>query len=152
MPPPLGLPAPIKPVPELLGEVLITLGRPAEAVPFFDQALQRNPNRSLSVLGLARASAAAGNTGAAHAHYRALLANFAEADAGLPLVGEARAALASNVPSPVLPVRLEPWRDVRLIAAAALATITLIVYIRAKAKKRGPVARAPRRARSKRRR
>jgi hypothetical protein len=58
LPPPLGLPAPIKPAPELLGEVLIDLGRPGEAVAPFRQALARNANRTLSVQGLARASAA----------------------------------------------------------------------------------------------
>lgn len=57
LPPPLGLPAPIKPAPELLGEVLIELGRPGEAIEPFRQALARNANRTLSVQGLARASA-----------------------------------------------------------------------------------------------
>lgn len=58
LPPPLGLPAPIKPAPELLGEVLIELGRPGEAIEPFRWALGRNANRTLSVQGLARASAA----------------------------------------------------------------------------------------------
>ena len=58
LPSPLGLPAPIKPAPELLGEVLIELGRPGEAIEPFRQALARNANRTLSVQGLARASAA----------------------------------------------------------------------------------------------
>ena len=55
--------------PELLGEVLLELGRPAEAMPFFEQALRRNANRSLSVLGLARAPPPAGN-GRRRRHYR----------------------------------------------------------------------------------
>jgi tetratricopeptide (TPR) repeat protein len=58
LPPPLGLPAPIKPAPELFGEVLIEVGRPSEAIEPFRQALARNANRTLSVQGLARASAA----------------------------------------------------------------------------------------------
>ena len=58
LPPPLGLPAPINSAPELLGEILIELGRPGEAVEPFRQALARNANRTLSVQGLARASAA----------------------------------------------------------------------------------------------
>jgi hypothetical protein len=93
LPAPLGLPAPIKPAPELLGEVLVELGRSAEAVPFFEQALGRNPNRSSSVLGLARATAAARQPDAARRHYGQLLANFDHADADLPVVREARAAL-----------------------------------------------------------
>jgi tetratricopeptide (TPR) repeat protein len=93
LPPPLGLPKPIKPAPELLGEVLLELGRPQDAIESFRQALHRNANRSLSVLGLARAAKALGDTAAAQAHYRALLANFDDADADLPELKEARAAL-----------------------------------------------------------
>jgi tetratricopeptide (TPR) repeat protein len=83
LPAPLGLPTPIKPAPELLGEVLVELGRPAEAIPFFEAALKRHANRSLSLLGLARATAAAGQAEASRRHYRALLANYARADAGV---------------------------------------------------------------------
>ena len=95
LPPPLGLPAPIKPAPELLGEFLIELGRPAEAVDPFRRALERNANRSLSVLGLARAAAAAGSSDVAREHYRELLENYSQADADLPELAAARAALAS---------------------------------------------------------
>jgi tetratricopeptide (TPR) repeat protein len=83
LPAPLGLPTPIKPAPELLGEVLLEIGRPAEAIPFFEAALQRHPNRSLSVLGLARATKAAGQTEASRRHYRQLLANYSGADASV---------------------------------------------------------------------
>ena len=76
LPAPLGLPAPIKPAPELLGEVLVELGRPARGDSLFRAALQRHANRSLSVLGLARATAAAGQAEASRRHYRALLANY----------------------------------------------------------------------------
>jgi tetratricopeptide (TPR) repeat protein len=93
MPAPLGLPAPPKPASELLGEVLIETGRPAQAIAAFQATLERNRNRSLSVLGLARATAAAGQRVASVRHYRALLVNFAAADAGLPVVREARAAV-----------------------------------------------------------
>ena len=71
-----GLPAPIKPAPELLGEVLLELGRPAEAIDPFRQALERNANRTLSVLGLARAAAAAGSSDVARQRYRELLENY----------------------------------------------------------------------------
>jgi tetratricopeptide (TPR) repeat protein len=90
LPPPLGLPAPLKPAPELLGEVLVEAGRAREAIEPFHQALRRHPNRSLSVLGLARAHAALGQTEAARTQYRALLANYDEADADLAEVKEAR--------------------------------------------------------------
>jgi len=97
LPAPLGLPTPIKPAPELLGEVLVELGRPAEAIPFFEAALKRHPNRSLSVLGLARATQAAGQAEASRRHYRALLANYGSADAGNAALSEARAAVKLGI-------------------------------------------------------
>jgi tetratricopeptide (TPR) repeat protein len=93
LPAPLGLPAPVKPAPELLGEVLTGIGSPADAIPFFEAALRRHPNRSAALLGLARANAAAGRTSASAGHYRALLANYEHADSALPQVAEARAAV-----------------------------------------------------------
>jgi tetratricopeptide (TPR) repeat protein len=96
LPPPLGPPKPIKPAPELLGEVLLELGRPRDAVEPFRLTLQRNANRTLSVLGLARAAMALGDITAARTQYRALLANYDEADMDLLEVKEARAALADE--------------------------------------------------------
>lgn len=93
LPAPFGLPAPIKPAPELLGEVLFELGRPREALEPFEQTLRRNANRSLSVLGLARAASALGRTDMARQRYRELLDDFDHADADLPELKEARAAL-----------------------------------------------------------
>ena len=92
LPAPLGLPAPIKPAPELLGEVLLEQGRPADAIDAFQQALGRHANRSLSVLGMARASAAIGQADRAREAYATLLANYERADADLPETAEARAA------------------------------------------------------------
>jgi len=151
LPEPLGLPAPIKPAPEMLGEVLVALGRPVEAVPFFEQALRRNPNRSLSVLGLARAAAAAGNTAEARRRYGALLSNFDQADADLPLLQEARAALG---PPP-------STRYARPFGAMAIVTVTILGLVGAAllvwgkkqpTKKKGPVSRARQKAVAKRRR
>jgi tetratricopeptide (TPR) repeat protein len=98
LPPPLGPAKPIKPAPELLGEVLLELGRPREATEAFQQALTRNANRTLSVLGLARAAAAAGDTADARAHYRAVLANYDKADQDLAELKEARAAVEGSRP------------------------------------------------------
>ena len=96
LPAPLGVPKPIKPAPELLGEVLLELGRPGDAIEPFRQALLRNANRTLSVLGLARAETALGNATSARTHYRAVLANYVKADVELPELKEARAALAAK--------------------------------------------------------
>ena len=90
LPPPLGLPRPIKPASELSGEILFELGRPQEAAAAFARALQRAPNRSLALLGLARASAAGGDRESARRHYRRFLANWSRADPGRPELKEAR--------------------------------------------------------------
>ncbi|MCI0596780.1 MAG: hypothetical protein L0Z48_09630, partial [candidate division Zixibacteria bacterium] len=52
---------PVKPVYELYGEMLLQLNRPQEAAEAFQKALDRDPRRALSLLGLARAAAAAGD-------------------------------------------------------------------------------------------
>ena len=91
LPPPLGLPRPIKPASELFGEILLELGRPREAAAEFERTLGRWPNRSLALLGLARASAAGGDRESARRHYRRFLANWKGADPGLPETKEAQA-------------------------------------------------------------
>ncbi|HLQ23287.1 MAG TPA: hypothetical protein VK132_08765, partial [Gemmatimonadales bacterium] len=90
LPPPLGPPRPIKPAPELFGEILLELGRPREAAAQFERALARWPNRSLSLLGRARASAALGDRESARRHYRRLLLNWRRADPDLADLKEAR--------------------------------------------------------------
>jgi tetratricopeptide (TPR) repeat protein len=86
-----GPPVPFKPPREVLGERLLQLGKPAQAVAEFEAALRTAPNRSLTLLGLARAQAAAHDAKAAAATYRKLLANWHAADADLPALAEARA-------------------------------------------------------------
>jgi tetratricopeptide (TPR) repeat protein len=90
LPPPMGPPRPIKPAPELFGEILLELGRPREAAAEFERSLAGWPNRSLSLLGRARASAALGDRESARGHYRRLLLNWRGADADLADLKEAR--------------------------------------------------------------
>ncbi len=61
MRPPNGAADPVKPAHELLGEVLLRVGRPAEAAAAFDASLRRMPNRARSLMGAAKAHAAAGH-------------------------------------------------------------------------------------------
>jgi hypothetical protein len=61
MRPPNGAADPIKPSHELLGEVLLQIGRPADAAAAFDACLLRMPNRARSLMGSAKAHAAAGH-------------------------------------------------------------------------------------------
>ncbi len=55
-----GPPLPVKPSHELLGETLLQLGRPQQAVRAFKLSLDRTPRRALSLIGLERAARAAG--------------------------------------------------------------------------------------------
>jgi tetratricopeptide (TPR) repeat protein len=70
--PPSGPPDPMKPASELYGDVLLEVNRPAEAATAYAQSLLRTPKRTASLLGLARASAKAGNVTAARQHYTEL--------------------------------------------------------------------------------
>ena len=76
---PNGAANPVKPPYELYGEILLELGRPAEARAKFDTSLLRMPNRMRSLLGAARAAAASGDPGAARAHYGTLAGYWAGA-------------------------------------------------------------------------
>ena len=90
LPAPAGPPLVIKPSQELLGEVLFEAGQAREAAVAFEAALQRYPNRSASVLGLARALAATGSREGAQAQYKRFAANWRRADADRPELAEAR--------------------------------------------------------------
>jgi tetratricopeptide (TPR) repeat protein len=136
LPPPLGPAKPIKPAAELLGEVLLGAGRPREAAEAFQQSLRRNANRTLSVLGLARAAAAAGDADAARDHYRAVLANYAEADKELAELSEARRAIDGSGPLPEAAsasnATMARGIPIGIGVAGALAGIALIVRSRAR--------------------
>jgi hypothetical protein len=60
-----GPPVPPKPAHELYGEALLEDGLPQEAVKQFQLSLAREPRRASSLRDLAKAEAAAGDTGAA---------------------------------------------------------------------------------------
>jgi tetratricopeptide (TPR) repeat protein len=91
-----GPPAIFKPPQELLGELLLKDGKPQQAREAFESSLKRAPNRSLSLLGLARAQDAAGDKVAAATTYKQLLANWKSADSGNPDVAEAKHYVAAD--------------------------------------------------------
>jgi hypothetical protein len=66
-------PGPLIPARELLGDLLMAQGRPAEALAQYEQTLEREPNRSRTLTGAARAARAAGQDEAARRHYRAVV-------------------------------------------------------------------------------
>ncbi len=125
LPAPLGLPSPAKPAAELLGEMLLEAGRPREAQASFDQALGRNANRSLSVLGLARAAMMLGDTSVGRQRYQELLANFDGVDEDLPEVTEARDALER--PNAARPGRRFEAAIWLLVSTLALATFYVVL-------------------------
>jgi tetratricopeptide (TPR) repeat protein len=60
---PSGPPDPIKPAPELYGELLLEAGRNSEAIAALDLSLQRTPNRTPSVKAMQKARSAASSMG-----------------------------------------------------------------------------------------
>jgi len=69
---PSGPPMPIKPAGELYAELLLETGQPREAMAAFEKSLDWIPNRTPSILGLARAAAEAGERETAEEMYRRL--------------------------------------------------------------------------------
>ena len=85
----------LSPMRELLGELLLEAGRPAEALRQFERSLEVVPERFRSLAGAARAAAESGNRRAAIAHNRRLLVLAAEADGDRPALAAARKYLAA---------------------------------------------------------
>jgi len=83
-----GPPVPVKPAHELVGEMLMDLRRPKEAIQAFESSLKRNPRRALSLLGLGRASMATKDTARAMTAYGELRKIWKNADKGLPELKE----------------------------------------------------------------
>ena len=83
-----GPPIPVKPVNEQVGEMLLDLRRPKEAMEAFELSLKRTPRRALSLLGLARAARAAKDTATAERAYAELREIWKKADKTLPELKE----------------------------------------------------------------
>jgi tetratricopeptide (TPR) repeat protein len=84
-------PGPLAPARELLGDMLLALERPADALKEFEATLEKEPNRFRATYYAAKAAAAAGDTAAARTHYRKLLEIAKAADnPGRPELQEAR--------------------------------------------------------------
>jgi len=80
---------------ELLGEMLLELKRPAEALKEFELAASHDPNRLRGFQGAARAAAQSGNKAVARDYYKRVLSLAAKGD-GRPELQEAKAWLARN--------------------------------------------------------
>lgn len=66
-------PGPLTPAREQLGELLLELNRPAEALKEFEATLTKEPNRFRSLYGAAEAAKRAGNRQTAQTHFQELL-------------------------------------------------------------------------------
>jgi tetratricopeptide (TPR) repeat protein len=67
-------PGPLAPARELLGDMLLLLNRPTEALAEYRKALEREPNRYRSLEGARKAAVAAGDSGAAAGYAQQLAA------------------------------------------------------------------------------
>ncbi len=83
-------PGELQPAHELLGDLLVEVGRPAEALEAYERSLETWPRRYHTLLGAARAAEAAGLEERAVAHYRALAELAASADSDREGAREAR--------------------------------------------------------------
>ena len=83
-----GPPRISKPTAELLGDILMELGKPEEAALAYQDQLSRRQLRTNSLLGLARATAQAGNAAESRESYRALADIWHSADPDLQGLAE----------------------------------------------------------------
>jgi len=89
-------PGALLPAREQLGELLLELKQPAEALREFEASLQKTPNRFNGLYGAARAAALAGDGTKAKGFYKQLLAISRHADADRPELKEAKDFLAGG--------------------------------------------------------
>jgi hypothetical protein len=89
-------PGAILPAREQLGELLLELKQPAEALREFETSLRTAPNRFNGLYGAARSAALAGDRKRAEGFYRQLVALCSHADADRPELQEAKEFLAGG--------------------------------------------------------
>jgi tetratricopeptide (TPR) repeat protein len=90
-------PGVILPARELLGEMLLELKQPAEAMVEFEATLRTAPNRFNALSGAAHAAKLSGDGEKAKAYYAKLLANCSHADGDRPELQDARSFLAQKL-------------------------------------------------------
>src|SRR6266581_1000727 len=89
-------PGSLLPARELLGDLLLELGRPVEAAQAYAASLAQQPNRARSLFGLARASEQAGDLATARTRYREYLALMQQGDGARAELEIARGALSGR--------------------------------------------------------
>jgi len=89
-------PGRLVPARELLGEMLLEMNRPAEALQAFETSEKHDPNRFRGLYGAAKAAALAGDQAKARSYYEKLFVLVQKADTERPEIKEARDSLAKN--------------------------------------------------------
>jgi tetratricopeptide (TPR) repeat protein len=89
-------PGPLAPAREQLGELLLLLKQPAEALREFEATLKKEPNRFRALYGAAKAAALAGDRAKARSHYEMIVKVCERGDSpGRPELAEARTFVAA---------------------------------------------------------
>ena len=90
-------PGPLAPARELMGEMLLEINEPAQALTQFAATLEKEPGRFRALYGAAKAAQLSGNHEASQKYFRQLLQVCAQADkAARPEILEARRATSQN--------------------------------------------------------
>jgi hypothetical protein len=90
-------PGPLSPARELLGEMLLEMNKPTEALAQFEATLKREPRRFRSLYGAAHAAQLSGSRDLSQRYFSELLMVCAHSDKpGRPEIKEAREALAKQ--------------------------------------------------------
>src|SRR6266568_3652694 len=89
-------PGELLPARELEGDLLLALGRYASARTAYEATLRREPGRSRSLFGAARAAELAGDVAAARTGYRVYLSRMQQSDGARAELGIARGALSGR--------------------------------------------------------
>lgn len=92
-------PGPVLPAREQLGDLLLELGKPAEALVEYRADLAASPNRLNGLHGAARAARLSGDAASARGYYEKLVALLAKGDGAKEQVAEARAYLEGKAVS-----------------------------------------------------
>jgi tetratricopeptide (TPR) repeat protein len=88
-------PGPLIPARELLGDMLLLNNQPADALVAYEATLKREPNRTRTLMGAARAAKAAGKNDVAARHYRSVISIMDPQSVRLAL-SEAKAFVAQK--------------------------------------------------------
>ncbi len=89
-------PGPLTPARELLGDLLMELGRPADALPQYEASIAKEPNRFRGLYGAGLAAESTGDQARARVHFEKLAAICAQSDGTRPELVRARQVLAQR--------------------------------------------------------